>query len=47
MNLRFFLFVSGVNQGNGGSGGEFEISLSYPRGLRAFPQFYRERGGGI
>ena len=45
MNLKFDLFVSGVNQGNGGRGGE--ISLCYPRGLGAFPQFYRERGGGI
>ena len=39
MNLRFYLFVSGVNQGNRGKGGEFKISLCYPRDLGAFPQF--------
>ena len=47
MNLRFYLFISGVNQGNGGRRGEFKISLCYPRGSGAFPQFYRERGGGV
>ena len=47
MNLRFYFFVSGVNQENEGRGGEFKISLCYPRGLGAFPQFYRERSGGI
>ena len=31
MNLRFYLFVSDVNQGNGGRGGEFKIFLCYPR----------------
>ena len=46
MNLRFCIFVSAVDQRNGGSGSEFKISLCYPRGLGAFPQFYRERGGG-
>ena len=33
MNLRFYIFVSGVNQGNAGRGGEFRISLCYPREL--------------
>ena len=47
MNLRFYFFVSGVYQGNGGKGEEFKISLCYPRDLGAFPQFYREQGGGI
>ena len=44
MNLRFYIFVSGVNQGNGGRGGEFKISLCHPRGLGAFTQFYCEQG---
>ena len=39
MNLRFYLFVSGVNQGNEGRGGEFKISLCYPMGLGAFLSF--------
>ena len=39
MNLRFYLFISAVNQGNGERGGEFKISLCYPRGLGAFPRF--------
>ena len=47
MNLRFYLFVSGVNERNGGRGGEFKISLPYPGSLGAFSQFYRERGGRI
>ena len=47
MNLRFYLFASCVNQRNGGRGGEFKISLCYPRGLGAFPQLHREWDGGI
>ena len=44
MNLRFYLFVSGVDQGNEGEeeerGDESKISLSYPSSSRAFPQSY-------
>ena len=47
MNLRFYLFVSGVNQGNGERTGDFRISLCYPRGLGTFPEFYCKHGGGI
>ena len=36
--------VSGVNQRNEW-GGEFKISLCYPRGSEASPQSFREGGG--
>ena len=43
MNLRFYHFVSGVNQGNGRSGGEFQISSCYLRGLGASPELYSSK----
>ena len=47
MNLGFYLFASGVNQGGMKKGGEFKISFCHPRGLRASTQTYREQGGMI
>ena len=48
MNLRFHLFVSGVNQGKLMSKeGEPKISFCYRRCLGASRQSFRERGGVI
>ena len=35
MNLRFYLFLSDVNQGGMRKEGQFKISFCHPRGLRA------------
>ena len=47
MNLRFYLFVSGVNQVER----ETKVSLSFPfitpRGFRSSTQTYRKRGDVI
>ena len=46
MNLKFYLFVSGVNQGMR-EGDESKISLRYSRGLGDSPQSFHKRGGVI
>ena len=43
MNLRFYFFVSGVNQENE-RGGESKIFLCYPMGFGASPQSSCECG---
>ena len=46
MNLRFYLFVSGVIKAIRKEG-ESKISVCYRRGSGASPQSFRERGGVI
>ena len=47
MNLRFYLFASGVNQVESERVGGSKISFCHPRGFRASTQSYRKRGGVI
>ena len=44
MNLRFYLFVPGVNERNAG-GRLVQDFLVLPRGFGSFPQSFCERGG--
>ena len=47
MNLKFYFFVSGVNQVEWGGEVSPRIPLVTTGGLRASLQIYRERGGVI